>query len=256
MTAEQDVTVSVFLGGVQKGGTTSLHSYFAEHPDLFSPTKKETHFFDDEKTVDWDHPDYDRFHHRFYKGFQGNRRAYDATPIYIFWPPSIDRILTYNPEARFVFLFRDPVERAFSHWAMEHGRGAETMPFSAAIRHGRWRLRGVPPLAPEWRVFSYVERGMYGHQTQRLLDRCDPSRMLFLLSQELKMDPKSALDRISRFLQIGPFPDRSPRSVFARETTPETSGPSHDDVRYLHDLFRGDTQLFAKLSGLDVSSWT
>lgn len=36
--------VAIFIGGVQKGGTTSLHSYFSEHSCLLAPRKKETHF--------------------------------------------------------------------------------------------------------------------------------------------------------------------------------------------------------------------
>jgi hypothetical protein len=47
--------VSVFIGGVQKGGTSALHAYLARHPDLCPPPRKELHFFDDE-TRDWRWP--------------------------------------------------------------------------------------------------------------------------------------------------------------------------------------------------------
>ncbi len=49
--------ISIFACGVQKGGTTSLHSHFAEHPELSTPQRKELHFFDDEQ-IDWAEPDY------------------------------------------------------------------------------------------------------------------------------------------------------------------------------------------------------
>ena len=36
-----------FLGlGTQKGGTTTLHRLLGEHPEVFLPSCKEVHFFD------------------------------------------------------------------------------------------------------------------------------------------------------------------------------------------------------------------
>jgi hypothetical protein len=59
--------VDVFICGVQKGGTTSLFSYFCEHPRLVPPRDKdrprvkEPHFFDNED-LDWSSPDYRQLH--------------------------------------------------------------------------------------------------------------------------------------------------------------------------------------------------
>ena len=43
------------VAGVQKGATSALHYYLRQHPDLYLPTKKELHFFDNEK-IDWSEP--------------------------------------------------------------------------------------------------------------------------------------------------------------------------------------------------------
>ncbi|MGH6848408.1 MAG: hypothetical protein ACREC0_13525, partial [Methylocella sp.] len=113
--------VSIFVCGVQKGGTTSLHAHFREHPALSPPNRKEIHFFADE-TQDWAAPDYTALH-SFFATEDGDRFRFDVTPIYIFWPPSIERIRAYNPSAKLIFLFRDPFERAWSQWCMEYARG-------------------------------------------------------------------------------------------------------------------------------------
>lgn len=56
----------------------------------------------------------------------------------IFWRPSVERIISYNRGAKFIFLFRDLIERSFSNWRMEFGRDAETLPFGSAFaRDGR-----------------------------------------------------------------------------------------------------------------------
>jgi hypothetical protein len=43
---------NVFIAGVQKSGTTALHTYIGGHSHVSPSMKKELHFFDDEK-IDW-----------------------------------------------------------------------------------------------------------------------------------------------------------------------------------------------------------
>ena len=137
--------VEIVIGGVQKAGTTSLFRYLQAHPDLLPPLRaKELHFFDDE-ALDWSEPNYELFHAAF--GDAGaNRKAYEATPIYLFWPPSLQRIRAYNPGMKLIFLFRDPIERAWSNWKMEINRQRETLPFHVAIRGAASGCKTVGPL--------------------------------------------------------------------------------------------------------------
>jgi len=245
--------VAVFVAGVQKGGTTSLFHYLSEHPDLHAPTVKEIHFFDDEET-DWSAPDYGKIDACFRGRTQGRLR-FEATPIYAFWPRALERIADYNPAARLILLFRDPFERAVSHWAMEHARGFETLSFSEAIRTGRDRLRGVPDTAPAWRLFSYLERGLYGEQIARARAIFPPSRLLFLRSADLRDRPALVLDEISRFLDIGPFPDTAPRIEHRRRPTPGMPPPTDEDLALVADFVRDDLVAFQAASGLDLSDW-
>jgi hypothetical protein len=45
------------------------------------------------------------------------RIAIDATPSYVFWPHAMERMRAYRPDMRLIASLRDPIERAFSHWA-------------------------------------------------------------------------------------------------------------------------------------------
>src|SRR5882724_3589098 len=173
-----DKRVSIFCGGAQKGGTTSLHAYLSEHPALSPPCRKEVHFFDAEH-LDWTSPDYSVLD-AFYPRDDGDRRRFDITPIYGFWPPSIARISEYNPDSRLIFLFRDPFDRAWSQWCMRYARGEETLPFAEAIRDGRRRMDGLPPLAPARRGQSYLERGFYAQQVRQALAHFPRTNLLFL----------------------------------------------------------------------------
>ena len=243
--------VNLFVVGIQKSGTTTLGSFLAEHPELLRGDAQEIHFFDDED-VDWDEPNYDHFHERFpMKTSPG--APFDVSPIYFFWPPAMPRIRSYNPDAQMVILFRDPIERGWSHWRMEAARGREHLPFSEAIREGRARLPADKPTAPEWRVASYVERGFYAQQLERALGLFPREQLLFLKTSELARDHQATLDRVCDFVGVsrfGPVPARA-----ERRGSDEFGSIAPADTRYLRHIFEADTARFAAVAGLDLSDW-
>jgi hypothetical protein len=246
-----DKPVSVFVCGVQKGGTTSLYAHLREHPSLSPPSHKEIHFFDDE-TTDWRAPEYATLDRCFSVDDRGRLR-FDATPIYCFWPPALSRIQAYNSAAKLIFLFRDPFDRAWSQWRMEYERGDETLSFAVAIREGRRRMDGLSPLAPERRIYSYVERGFYAEQVVRALSHFPRDQMLFLRSEDLYRDHLGTLKQVAAFLRIDEFPATGPK----RENTglPFASLPVSSDRAYFAELLREDVRAFSSLTGLDVSDW-
>ena len=246
--------ISVFVCGVQKGGTTSLHAHFCEHPRLSRPHRKELHFFDDE-TRDWGVPNYTALDSSFHAD-DGDRLRFEITPIYSFWPPSIERIRSYNPAAKLVFLFRDPFERAWSQWRHEYTLGNETLPFAEAIRGGRSRMEGLPTLARERRVYSYVERGLYGEQVQRVLAHFPREQALFLRSADLRDDHVATLARIASFLGIAPFPNTGPkREHVRRPDIAFPSVPTDADRAHIAGIVRDDIGKFSIMTGLDVTDW-
>jgi hypothetical protein len=243
--------VGIFIAGVQKGGTSSMHCYLSAHPELAAPSRKETHFFDDESR-DWRAPDYSALH-RLFPPADGGRQRFESTPITLFWPPALERIRAYNPAAKLILLFRDPIERAWSNWRMEHARGAETLPFGAAIREGRTGL-GPDPLAMERRFFSYVERGFYAGQVRRALQLFPREQMLFLRSADLLERQAATLAAVAEFLRVSPFPDLAPARAH-RSLDGLPPEPPAGDVAYLREVFRADVIEFSGLTGLAVTDW-
>ncbi len=213
--------------------------------------QKELHFFDDE-TLDWSAPDYGKLESGFAADDDGRLR-FEATPIYTFWPPSIGRLHRYNPTARLIVIFRDPFERAFSHWALEHARGDDPLPFSQAIRAEGRRLEALDPLAPERRVWSYLERGLYGDQTERLLAHFPRDQLLFLRLDDLRDDLESTLAKTAAFLGVAHFPHTEVRKENARQPGLGLTAPA--DRALAADYFAEDFRRFAAVSGVDLSAW-
>lgn len=234
--------------GAQKAGTTALFDHLSDDPRLNLSKVKETHFFDDE-SVDWTRPDYGAYHAHFDLGRAGPMG--EATPIYIFWPDSLERLAAYNPDARLILMLRDPVKRAFSHWQMEFARGVETLPFAKAIREGRARLEGKPPHHPDRRVFTYVERGFYGEQVERLLRLFPRDRLLVLRADDLRRDPTHTLSRVYAFLDMAaPDGPVAPREVHVARAIDYGSTLTPDDTDYLTALYADDQDRLEVLTGV------
>jgi hypothetical protein len=237
--------VSFLITGVQKGGTTALYDYLADYPDIALSRDKEVHFFDDEGR-DWARPDYAPYHAAFEP--PAGRPCGEATPIYLYWPRALERIRAYNPAMRLIVTLRDPVQRAWSHWRMEYARGAEREPFAWCIREGRQRLFAGQPWGYH-REFSYVERGFYGEQLERLFGDFPREQVLVLRAEDLRGDPGATLAGVRRFLGLGAAPAPAPRRSHVGQEI-DGSALTADDVAYLREIYARDQAQLRKLVGI------
>lgn len=247
-----DGRVDFLVGGVQKGGTTALFHYLDGLPGVQMAPVKEVHFFDDEANVDWSAPDYGRLHAAFPPP-DGRKRG-EVTPIYLYWPNCLERIARYDPGMKLVFLFRDPIERAWSQWKMEYARGWETEPFAWCIREGRQRVDSLE--APGFhRIYSYVERGFYADQLELALALFPREQMLLLRSEDLDRRPGETLARICAFIGAPPPGPVTPRRELVSKNLDYGQQITEADRAYLRAVFAADVQRFGAISGLDVSGW-
>lgn len=203
--------VSFLVAGVQKGGTTALDSYLRQHPEICMATKKEIHFFDNDKHFQKNEnkPNYHLYHEAFQENCV-NLLLGESTPIYSYWKPAIQRIYNYNTEMKFIILLRNPVERAYSHWHKEtinfHSRqgnnnqAMETLTFHEAIHQEKDRLKSIMPL--QHRYYSYIDRGLYYKQINFLLDFFPMDQLLIIKSNWLRHNTDRTLSKVFDFLNI------------------------------------------------------
>ena len=235
--------VNFLIAGAQKGGKTALHAYLSEYDDIALGEPKELHFFDDE-TQDWAKPDYDAYHAHFPN--PAGRPCGEATPIYLYWKDSLERIAAYNPAMKLIVVLRDPVERAWSGWRMEAARGVETQPFGWCIRQGRERLFDSEPWGFH-REFSYVERGFYGEQLERTYALFPREQVLVLKSDDLRAAPGPTLNAVRRFLGLSDAPAPAPRE---EHVGPENGELAAEDAAFLRGLYAPDDARLKALTGL------
>jgi hypothetical protein len=241
------------IGGAQKSGTCTLDRLFRMHPALQMSAKKEIHFFDDE-TRDWSSPDYAALD-AFFPASDARLRG-EATPITLYWRPARKRLLDCNPDVKLIFLLRNPVERAFSHWKMMYAIGNDTLPFAEAVRDGRNRVRSEAEVDGLHRHYSYVERGFYAEQLAGILELFPARNVHCEIFEEFFADREAGLQRLAAFLGITPF--RAGLADVHAYPAADIEYPStltSEDVTYLSGLYRDDIARLETFLGRPIPVW-
>lgn len=246
--------------GVQKGGTSTLAVTLNQHPLVCQPPEKERHYFDDE-TVDWAAPD----HARDYVAPRRapiHQRVGDASPTYLYWPHAMERMRAYRPDMPLVAVFRDPLERLFSHWVMLRSRNLAWPDWPDFLTE--WPHTSLPDEVPppdvvrtmRWRHMTGLARGFYGEQLQRGFELFDRRQWLLLELRAMLGDFAATVDRTTDFLGLPRFEQVPPlRNWHAGAEQVPGTAPTPDDVSRLAELYAKDLALFEELSGIDTSAW-
>lgn len=189
---------NLFVVGAMKSGTTSLHRYLDSHPEIFMTQDpwKETQYFVKERN-------WPRGEAWYLKLFDDAGEAtilgetstdYTKLPHY---SGVVDRIAEFNPDARIIYIMRDPVERAISHYWWEVQFSGEGRDMLTAVRKVSW----------------ITDVSYYAMQLGPYLDRFGPARVLTLTAEQLSTAPAETLQKVFAWLGVDAsvLPDRLDR---------------------------------------------
>lgn len=217
--------VNLFLIGGMRSGTTSLFHYFSGHEDIFGLPVKEPHFFTepwpeayhpssspeeiqrylDQKTRKAKHIlkiDSTEHYERLTEGVGSQKYVLEASTSYFHGPDVANRIHRYNPEAKIIVLLRDPLQRSYSHFAMNKALGKEDRNWEEVMEE---ELSAHSRNALSWHC--YLGMSFYDAATARYKDLF---KDVFVLSLEaLKDHPEKTLKELSDFLEISFDPNRT-----------------------------------------------
>jgi Sulfotransferase domain len=189
---------SFLVVGAQKSGTTSLHSYLQAYPNIFLPEQKETKFFvEDARYI----KGMEYYQHQWFSDVAPGQLVGEVDPDYMYFDKALERIAGAldTRKIRFIFVFREPVSRAFSHYLMSHRRGIEPLDFEQAIEDEPVRIRKG---YYERLHYSYLDRGFYYRQVMRFLERIDRKQVHFILSEDLAGNTEHVLAEVLQFLEV------------------------------------------------------
>jgi len=177
---------SFVIIGAQKCGTTSLHYYLNNHPQIDMSREKELDFFIGTKNwhrgVEWY-----KSHFRAHKNIQG-----ESSPNYTAYPRYqgvAQRMFSTIPKAKLIYILRDPVDRIISHYIHHFSEGREKKGFKEALQ-------------PLDQTNSYIFRSKYYMQLRQYLEFYSDTNILILTAEELYHRRRKTLIKVFRFLGV------------------------------------------------------
>ena len=194
-----------FILGAGRSGTTSLHQQHAQHPDVFmSPTKEPTFFCDFFGMQNpWEYLD-------LFGDATHERVIGESSHAYLSCPTSAQMLSVFVPQAKFVVIFRNPIDRAYSLYCWMTAAGNEWLaPFEKALEAEDERatdprfFRKVPQY---FYNYLYFQSGLYSPQIARYLRLFPRDQVLFLRFDDLARNVHDVLQRVFRFLQVDAVP--------------------------------------------------
>jgi hypothetical protein len=119
--------------GAMKAGTTSLYHYLRAHPEVYMPPFKAPEFFAGDshwrRGIEW-------YARQFDGADPGAIAIGEASNVYTKYPRYQgvpQRIAEYIPDARLIYVLRDPIARVRSHFQTRVAEGTEKLPFDVAV---------------------------------------------------------------------------------------------------------------------------
>jgi hypothetical protein len=169
-----------------KTGTTSLYEYMRGHPQIFMPATKEVNFFNPLRNwrlgVEW-------YEEQFRDASDDVLAIGEASTSYTKFPWVRDvpeRVSSVLGDVRLIYLVRDPIERARSHYVHNLSTGKERRPIEKAFE----------------RDPMYLNISRYALQVDQYLEYFSRESLLIVESRDLLMDRRATLARIFGFLGV------------------------------------------------------
>lgn len=186
---------NLFVIGAMKSGTTSLHEYLDTHPQIAMSAEKEPGYFVEELTLPKGEKWYLSLfeHDNRYRYLGESSTHYTKLPVFQGVP---DRLHRFNPDARLIYIMRNPFERTLSHYWQ-------------AVRVRNWReRRGEPrPLLRAVREQPrYLAFSDYAMQLEPYISRFGRDALYTLTFERLVEDPQREVDQIYRWLGLPSHP--------------------------------------------------
>ena len=205
--------------GAAKAGTTALHGYIKQHPQVYLSHTKETNFFAlENQPLNFTGPGDDEAVNSFsvtsleayktqYDGVTDEVALGEASPLYLYSERAPERIAHYVPDTKIIAILRHPAERAYASFLHLIRDDREPLhDFAQALREEDERVE-----AGYEHIWHYRRLGFYYEQLSRYYTRFPAENIKVYLQEDLKNDSDALFRNLFQFLGVDPTfkPDTS-----------------------------------------------
>jgi hypothetical protein len=242
-----------FIAGAQRSGSTYLHAILTEHPEveLNQPWWPEPKFF-----LKPDAPSrIDEYLKTYFSRDDVTLRG-EKSVCYMEHSEVIERIARSFPDARIIFILRDPVDRAISNYWYSVGNKLEDATIEQALTdesfserpYDKEKIVGCAP-------YYYLRRGKYAGYLDNYLKHFDRDQIKILISEDFFNNQEQISD-LFEFLDISP--NFSPPSMANKVNSylPSEHDTSGSEIeRFLAQFYAESVADLSKRFCVNTSHW-
>lgn len=239
--------------GAAKAGTTALHTYLQQHPQIYMTPSKETNFFafegeklnfqgsGDDGINKFSITELSQYEAEF-AGVTTETALGEACPLYLYSEKARDNIYRQIPDTRLIVILRNPIDRLYANFL--HLIRDDREPFTDLTQ----AMAAEPErIAQNWEWFwHYTQVGYYGAQLQGYYKNFDAQQIRVYLYDDFRKNPVALMQDICQFVGVDEnfVPDMSVR--------PNKSGQPKNKL--LHQLLTKPNPLKTALKPLFPAS--
>lgn len=169
-----------------KCGTTLLSNYFSKNPKI-KINKGDSHLFlkNNSKTIN----------HKINELYSEKTFNIDKSASYSLMIKDFSKFYNHNENAKYIWIVRDPVKRAFSNYVHAINRGLEKKSFIECFMYDK-KFTDMPTTK------NYFLRSKYKFQIKNLLSHVNKKNIHFIVFEDFISNPISVLNDIYTFLGL------------------------------------------------------
>lgn len=193
-----------FIVGVPKAGTTSLHNYLAQHPEIYMSQLKEPYYFAPDLNFSWRVKDFPQYLSLF-AGATLEGRIGESSPGYIYSEVAAQKIKAFCPTAKIIVLLRNPIDMLDSlHSQLLYTAHEDILNFEKALEVQEFRARGqyIPISCDEPKILLYFEVARYSSQLRRYLKLFGHENVHVILFENFVKSTPDAYRQTLEFLEV------------------------------------------------------
>lgn len=195
-----------FIVGAPKCGTTSMHEYLAQHPQILMARIKEPHYFGRDIAL----PPHmriadERKYLALFSGGQDKAVRGESSTWYLYSQQAAGELKSYAPDAKILIMLRNPVDAMYSlHGQFLYSGNEDLADFAAAFdaQADRRAGRRIPALARNPKGLLYRDVFSYFGQVQRYSDTFGRDNVHVILFDDFVADTPAAYRAALRFLGV------------------------------------------------------
>ena len=242
------------IGGAQRSGTTYAYHLCAGHPEIEMalPVRPEPKFFLNAALID---KGYEYYRETYFGKKPGARVFGEKSTSYIEVASAAQALAAMIPDAKIVFVLRNPIERAISNYRFSVMHGVEQISMVDAFTQETERIEKYDHQRYSVSPYAYLRRGRYIEYIE-LYERYFRPEQIHVLIYEQMVAREDAVRGLYEFLNVAMDYRAPTRGEVINANTAESSEPLPLALRLqLQEHFAPYTARLRAHTGLAIPEW-